>query len=160
MLRLAVLLEALSGMEDARLNYAEQVGTPQQPAGSRAAELYWRGGGVHKRSGYIFATSRLRLCVCSGNQHSWHRVMLAVLVLCSSTASIGGLAVIADIAAPHCATKQPLSHSDALSVLSGPSVYLLCFLQHAEAIGLDSDQLAAARLAAARSSSITEVSFC
>jgi hypothetical protein len=33
-----------------------------------------------------------------------------------------------------------------------------CCLQHAESIGLDADQLAAARLAAARSSNITEVS--
>jgi hypothetical protein len=28
-----VLLEALSGMEDARLNYVEQVGRREQPAG-------------------------------------------------------------------------------------------------------------------------------
>jgi hypothetical protein len=40
--------------------------------------------------------------------------MLAVLVFCSSTASIGGFAVIADIAAPPCATKQPLLCVEAL----------------------------------------------
>jgi hypothetical protein len=147
-----------SGLADAQLNYVEQVGTPCLGClaiGCECVNLMW----AERLVAIMLMVCWCRCCTTS----CWQLTH-------THTASLAGCPQPTQQAWWHRPGTQhvfalPASTSAlwALHLLAGPlSLHALslfpCVVQHAERVGIDAEKLAAARLAAARASSLTEVS--